>query len=286
MTRALAAVREGLRLHAGRAYVAGPRLADGLAAAERARRRELLVTVAHWGRQAGTADPTLSLGAAGALAAGAGGPWAQLSLKAPALGYDVAVIVERCRRAGVPAMFDAHGIGDSDATLAAALAAREAGAEAGIALAGRWARSAADAEAAIGGGVRVRIVKGQFAAPARDELDPTGGCLALVERLAGRARHVALGTHDPELARAGLRTLLASGTPCELEVLLGVPARAAVAEARAAGVPVRVYVPFGEPDVPYDPAQARREPRIALRLARDTVARPERALAAATPPRA
>lgn len=280
MSRALAAVREGLRLRAGRAYVAGPRLSDGLAAAERARRAGLLVTVAHWARS-GAAEPGASLAAAGALAAGAGGPGAQLSLKASAPGREVVAVVERCRRAHVPAMFDAHGIGTSDATLAVALALCEEGAETGIALAGRWARAAADAEAAVGAGMNIRIVKGQFPAPRGEDLDPTAGCLALVERLAGRGRRVSLGTHDPELARAGLRRLLAAGTPCELEVLLGVPARAAVAEARAARAPVRVYVPFGAPDVPYDPAQARRDPRIALRLARDTVARPERALAAA-----
>jgi proline dehydrogenase len=75
--------------------------------------------------------------------------------------------------------------------------------------------------------------------------------LAIVDRLAGRARHVAVTTHDAPLALASLDRLRAAGTACELEVLLGVGARVLVRAARARGVAVRVYVPFGRPFLRY-----------------------------------
>jgi hypothetical protein len=43
--------------------------------------------------------------------------------------------------------------------------------------------------------------------------------------------------------------------------------------ARELGVPVRVYVPYGHGRLPYSLEHAAREPRTALRLARDLVRR-------------
>jgi proline dehydrogenase len=279
VSRALAAVRGALTARAGRAYVAGPSLREALAVGRRARDAGLTITIARWG---GRDSDRETLAAAGALAAGAPGAW--MGLKLPALRFAVAEldpIGERCRAGGVPVMLDAHVADTTDRTLALGARLRAAGVDVGCALPGRWARAQVDAERALAGDLTVRIIKGQWPDPAGGDVDALTGFLALVDRLAGRARRVSLGTHDPVLAREGLRRLAAAGTPAELEVLLGVPAAAAIAVARTAGVPVRVYIPYGTPDVPYDPAAARRDRRLALRLARDTVARPCRALAAA-----
>ncbi|MDE2411749.1 MAG: proline dehydrogenase, partial [Sphingomonadales bacterium] len=50
---------------------------------------------------------------------------------------------------------------------------------------------------------------------------------------------------DPDLAGQALALLKASGTPCELELLRGLPRRRCEAAAHRAGVPVRLYLPFG-----------------------------------------
>jgi len=86
--------------------------------------------------------------------------------------------------------------------------------------------------------------------------------LRVVDRLAGRGCRVAVATHDHALAGQALARLRDAGTPCELELLYGLPARQSLQAARAAGVPVRVYVPYGHAWLPYGLSQARRNPRI------------------------
>jgi proline dehydrogenase len=93
--------------------------------------------------------------------------------------------------------------------------------------------------------------------------------MAIVDRLAGRASHVAVATHDAPLAREALRRLRRAGTSAELELLLGLPIRRAAAAARAAGVGIRCYVPYGQPALPYRLRATRQNPRIAWWLARD-----------------
>ena len=74
---------------------------------------------------------------------------------------------------------------------------------------------------------------------------------------------------DPALAREALRRLRAAGTPCELEVLLEYPVHRVLPVAEAAGVPVRIYVPFGNLAVPYSLKQITKNPRIAGWAVRD-----------------
>ena len=127
---------------------------------------------------------------------------------------------------------------------------------------GRWGRSDGDAERAIELGLAVRVVKGQF--EGEDDREPRAGVLSVVERLAGRARHVAIASHDRRLALEALRKLRLAGTPCDLEQLYGIP---------LAPPPARVYVPYGHAYLPYAMAQIRTNPRILWWLARDIVLR-------------
>lgn len=78
----------------------------------------------------------------------------------------------------------------------------------GVALPARWGRSLEDADAAVAGGLAVRVVKGEWPDPDRD-LDPRRAYLELIDRLAGRARHVGVATHDRELAREAFARLVA-----------------------------------------------------------------------------
>jgi proline dehydrogenase len=138
-------------------------------------------------------------------------------------------------------------------------------------LPGRWQRSLQDAEWAIDQGIGVRVVKGQWADPAMPRHDPHRGFLEVVERLAGRARSVAVATHNPELAKACLQRLMEAGTPCELELLFGLPSNAVLTMADAMGVRTRIYVPYGYGWLPYSLLQVRKNPRILWWLLKDAV---------------
>jgi proline dehydrogenase len=69
-----------------------------------------------------------------------------------------------------------------------------------------------------------------------------------------------------------LQRLRDGGTPCELELLFGLPMRAVSAVARDAGVPVRVYVPFGAAWMPYALSQLRRKPSTLWWMVKDALA--------------
>src|SRR5207249_2710885 len=74
----------------------------------------------------------------------------------------------------------------------------------GCTLPARWHRSLSDVDQAVELGLRARVVKGQWADAGVPNLEAGKGFLALIERLAGRASRVAVGTHDPALARLAL----------------------------------------------------------------------------------
>lgn len=226
----------------------------------------------------------MSTGLAAAPASGVTAPVSSqvtyISIKAPALGYDPALvgeIVDRARGIGVGVHFDSHAPHQADPTFAAMRAALQrtsdgagAGGPAGAAgwsigttLPGRWPRSLDDAERAIELGLRVRVVKGQWVDPAAPAVDPRQGLLALVDRLAGRAREVAVASHDAPLAREALRRLQHAGTRVEMELLLGLPSQAALKVARELGVPVRIYVPFGVSWLPYALEHVKKNPYVA-----------------------
>ena len=188
-----------------------------------------------------------------------------LSLKIPALGFDeglLADVVARAQRAGVMVHFDSHALDQADRTWAAIERSYATYPSLSCTLPGRWRRSLDDAELVIARGLRVRVVKGQWVDPAHPEIDRRDGFLAVIDRLAGRARHVAVASHDPPLAREALRRLRDAGTSCELELLTGLPARASMRMARELGVGVRAYVPSGVAWVPYALTQARQNPHL------------------------
>jgi proline dehydrogenase len=102
-------------------------------------------------------------------------------------------------------------------------------------------------------------------------MNPSEGYLNVIDRLAGRARFVAVATHDPKLARAALERLRQAGTPCSVELLYGLPMKPALQVAGELDVPVRVYVPFGHGWLPYSLTQARRNPRVFWWILRDFI---------------
>lgn len=191
-----------------------------------------------------------------------------VSAKAPALGFSDRLareIAEACRAGSVRLHFDSLAPQDADRTFAL-IGSLEGLAALGCTLPGRWRRSTADADWAVERGLFVRVVKGEWPdtdAPKRDE---RGGFLEVIDWLAGRARHVAVATHDGPLAREALSRLRDAGTSCELELLYR------RRQIEIDGWAPRIYLPFGHPWAPYPIRQAPWRPRIAWQFARDVVA--------------
>lgn len=163
--------------------------------------------------------------------------------------------------------FDAESLAAADHVLSFLEKGLEMGVDLSTTLPSRWRRSVEDAERLISLGVPFRIVKGQGKDPDSPHIDPRQSFVDLVRHVAGRAAHVAIATHDRRVAEPALDLLLAAGTPCSLEQLRFLPRLDFLAARR--DVPVRIYVPYGRPGLPYTLAQVTRRPAILLWVLRD-----------------
>jgi proline dehydrogenase len=266
---------------AARPYITGPRVTDAIACAAALQRGGSGSTLAYWNDTG--EDPrqvcAAYLEAVDSLAA-AGLP-GYVSIKAPALGLSQELtdaVAARCGERGIGLHFDSLAAEHQPAVFAHIEQLSVTGVALGCTLPAKFGRSPADADRAIGLGLHIRIVKGQWDDPGQP-VEPRRGFLTLVERLAGRATHVAVATHDPDLAERSLRMLLAAETPTELELLFGLPSGPVLDVAERLAVPVRVYVPYGRAWLPYAASAARRDPRILWRLFSDAVrGRPRQAV--------
>jgi proline dehydrogenase len=271
LRKALDPVRRPIVEWAGRAYLAGPELEDALRVCRRLAGQGVATTVCYWNALDDSPDRVAReyQNALGALAAENLDSY--LSVKSEALGFSaelVRALVERGRQTGIRIHFDALAPETADETFSLIADAHNLGAELGCTLPGRWRRSLADADRAAELGLSVRVVKGQWIDPEEPSLHLRRGYLAVVDRLAGRARHVAVASHDSRLIREALRRLTSAGTSCELELVLGLPRTRQLQVAREAGVRARVYVPYGHFALPYSLSQVRHRPRILWWLVR------------------
>ncbi len=261
---------------AARSYIAGPELGDALAMARALRARGTASTIAFWDEDGAAPGDVLNACLESARALGAEGLDCYLSVKAPSVQYSAEAlqqVIDICECNKTRLHFDALGFDSADPTrtLLAALLPRYANIS--FTLPGRWARSVEDADWAVKHGIGVRVVKGQWADPGMPERDPHKGFLEVIERLAGGTRSVAVGTHNPTLAAPALERLMKAGTPCELELLFGLPSKAVLNIAAAMGVRTRVYVPYGYGWLPYSLSQARKNPRIFWWMLKDAMLR-------------
>jgi proline dehydrogenase len=259
---------------AGRVYVPGHEVGDALAVAQRLAEQHMACTLGyfHGWMESGQQIADISCSIIDAVASLE--PRGYISIKAPAFHYDptiLAAIVAAAREQGILAHFDAHEHATADPTLACVRQAVALRASAGLTIPGRWRRSPADADLACQLGIRVRVVKGEWADPDEPEMDMRHGYLQVIDRLAGQATDVAVATHDPWLARESLKRLQAAGTRCELELLNGLPKRTLLAIAQEFSVPVRVYIPFGISWRPYALGKVADNPRILWWLVRDSI---------------
>jgi proline dehydrogenase len=195
-----------------------------------------------------------------------------VSIKAPSLGFDaglVADVVEAaCEGGGTRIHFDSLGAETADRTFGLIEQALGFGSPLGCTIPGRWRRSRRDAEVAAGMGLRIRVVKGQWPDTGA-AVDPHRGFLDVIDAIAGSAAPAAVATHEPGLAAEAIKRLQSAGTPCEMELLFGLPSKAVLNVSRELGVPVRYYLPYGHAWLPYALRQARRDPRILWWVLRD-----------------
>lgn len=266
----------GLARIASRSYIAGDELDDALSVAARLAERGCSATIGYW--DGPNDSPTTVIRAYQSAVAGIAAAKldAYQSIKLPSLGYSrdlIRELAERALEGGVGLHFDALGPETVDRTWGLIGELPGGGANLGCTIPGRWARSPADAEWAIAHGLAVRVVKGQWQDPEHPMLDPRSGYLEVIKRLAGRARRVAVASHDLLTARRSIEILLAAGTPTTLELLYGLPSRRQIAMARELNVPARIYVPYGVAYLPYCLGQMKRNPRIAWWLLRDALRR-------------
>jgi proline dehydrogenase len=258
---------------AARSYVAGTELSDAIGFARTIEKDGMSSTIAYW-NDIGE-DPENVYAAYLSTIDGAvdAGIKSYISIKAPALSMSQTLteaLAARCRDRGIGLHFDSLGLEQQTPTLDLIERLAAMGMALGCTLPGRFFQSLNDAERAIAHRLRVRVVKGQWEDP-QHTIEPRLGFMALIDRLAGRAAHVAVATHDPELAEEALAKLAVQGTPAELELLLGLPVHGAREVAQRLNVPVRIYVPYGCAWLPYSLSAARRNPRILLWILEDAV---------------
>lgn len=259
---------------AARGYVAGPELHDGIAVCREAAGHGSASTLSFWNDSSDPPDRVLEVYRRAIQHLSHARLDCHLAIKATAFGLSsrhLAQVLSASREGSIRIHLDAMGPESADPTIALVQHSLPHAPGLGFTLPGRWRRSIHDADEAVRLGLRVRVVKGQWADPGHPDSDLRGGFLRVIDRLAGRAAHVAVASHDSDVVRKSLRRLRRAGTSCELELLHGLPVARAIREARAAGVPVRIYVPFGHAWLPYSLGAARKNPRVVWWLVKDGV---------------
>jgi proline dehydrogenase len=265
------ALVETVRRRRELAYGVGPGLDDALQAARRLASYGIASTVGYSPatEEGPRATADVHLAAFDRLAAEALD--AYVSVKLSTLDFDRELLAEldaAAARSGRRLHLDALAPETVDTTWRLLEETPRAG-QLGTSFPGRWRRSADDVARAAELDLVVRVVKGQWQYGADGDADPTEGFLGLIDRLCGRARAVAVGTHDVALLTKAVGRLKGAGTPCEVELLYGLPFRAPALAARRMGVPVRVYVPYGQVGATYGIADLKRNPAAVWWLAQD-----------------
>jgi proline dehydrogenase len=262
---------EPVRRRRASAYAAGAGLDDALAVAGRLTADGIPCTIGYSAPpgQSARAAADVQLRAFDALAAGDGDGY--VSVKLSGVRFDPGLFGELAaasKRSGRRMHIDGLGPETADRTWALLEGAADP-ATLGVALPGRWHRSVEDARRALDLGLAVRVVKGQWADPDHPSVVPADGFLNVVDAVCGSANVVAVATHDVALLEESVGRLTAARTPCEAELLLGLPFAAPARAARRRGVPVRLYVPYGSTGVAYGVGDLIRRPTTAWWLAQD-----------------
>ena len=164
--------------HATAKYIAGDSLDDAADLAIRAGQQNLRCTLCYWND--GSEDSEIVSGEYAKILNlfGESRIDGALAVKLPALQEredQVDKIVTLARKVGAPVIFDAHAPEQADTTFK--FLEHHGKERLGLAIPGRWQRSVKDADRAIELGVRVRVVKGEWADPDQPNIDLREGYL-------------------------------------------------------------------------------------------------------------
>ncbi len=261
---------------AARKYISGEKLSDAVRAKEQLAAQGLATTIGYWDAENEQPRQVADQYLAGLEAIAGDDDQNYLSIKLPSLGYSaelVREIAEKAAATGRRIHFDGMAPDSVDRTktiIEETLAAVPA-AIISTTLPGRWQRSVEDAAWVARWGLPVRVVKGEWSDPLHPQRDLRSGYLEVIDALAGSRCLVSVASHDPPLAVEAIRRLQAAGTPCQLELLYGLPMRESIRQAKPLGVAIRVYVPYGEAYMPYALSKICKRPRLLWWLARDLV---------------
>ncbi|MEY8690198.1 MAG: hypothetical protein AB9M53_10040 [Leptothrix sp. (in: b-proteobacteria)] len=266
--------RLGEFLAAGARHVSGVQVTDALAAARIEAQRGHLSSLGYWPQPGESPASIAAHYLRGIEGIGAAGLTCSISVKVDQLGFDRDLcreVLHKAMQHDVRVHFDAQGFDTVDRTHDLLADGLRLGADVSGTLPSRWQRSQDDAERFIELGIAVRVVKGQGGDPDHPKIDPGRAYLALVERLAGRAAHVGVATHDRRVAEPALAHLQATHTPCSLEQMRSLPRIDFVALKR--GLPVRIYIACGRFGLPYAIGEFARRPAILGWILRDLLVR-------------
>jgi proline dehydrogenase len=246
---------EALAFRLASRYVAGLTADDAFATASRLAERGVLSSIDYFGER--VSDPAeadrvteVYVTLAGRLGSEApAGTYLSVDLSHLAIDEaGVAGRLERIARAMPPDAYVQVGAEEAaraDRIVTTVLAVAGSGGRVAATLQANLRRSLSDASALVDAGVPIRLVKGAYvesAAVAHPFGEPTDlAFVNLAHSLHGAGATVWLATHDPVLREALLPALPGAG----VEMVLGVRPDDQVALA-ARGIPVRVYMPFGE----------------------------------------
>jgi proline dehydrogenase len=234
-------------------YVAGATADDALATARRLAAQDILSSIDFFGENVtdpGEADQVADAYVALAARVDAG-MYLSIDLSHIAIGDPGDGVRRRLERiaaalpAGARIQVGAEQIARTDRILETVLAVARGGGPVAATIQANLRRSPADAQRLAEAGVPIRLVKGAYVetpALAHAWGDPTDiAFIELAYSLHGGGATVSLGTHDPVIREA----LLPALPGVSIEMLLGVRSYDPPTLA-ARGVPVRVYVPYGE----------------------------------------
>ncbi len=255
-------------------FIAGPEIADALAAVQRLAARGLHATLNHLGEhvesaRAAAAEVEAQRKALERLRSARVAP--HLSVKLTQLGLDLDAdlcaghlrqILEEAAALPTFVRVDMEGSAYTDRTLALYQQLRPTFPNVGVVLQAYLYRTPADLEALLPLGLNVRLCKGAYREPPAvahpRKRDVDASFLRLADRLLSpdsldRGAFAAFATHDPRMV-AGVRRLAAErGVPrdrFEFQMLYGI-GRDLQAALVAAGYGVRIYIPYGDAWFPY-----------------------------------
>jgi proline dehydrogenase len=190
---------------------------------------------------------------------------AHLLVQVAALGHDQALlrdVLQAARDASVPVTLDLSAPERTDALLACTADLLADHPDLGLTLSCDRERSLCDADTACSQNLRLRLVHERSAATGAGRRASAAAFARMIDHVAGRARHVTLVCHDPQIVADSLERLRAAGTPVVLELLPELPHQGVLWVARTHQLPIRSCVSYGHPQATSHLGPSAHTPRV------------------------